>query len=63
MISATVLAPDLILHNGIVHTLDDDRPAASAVAVKDGRILAVGQDAEITPLAGSGTGMIDLRGR
>ena len=45
MISATVLAPDLILHNGLVHTLDADCPAASAVAVKDGRILAVGQDA------------------
>jgi predicted amidohydrolase YtcJ len=63
MISATVLAPELILHNGVVHTLDDDRPAASAVAVKDGRILVVGQDAEVTPLAGAGTETIDLGGR
>ena len=63
MISATVLAPDLVLHNGLVHTLDADCPAASAVAVKDGRILVVGQDAEITPLAGAGTETIDLAGR
>ena len=63
MTSAAVLAPDLILHNGRIHTLDGDRPAASAVAVKAGRILAVGQDAEIMPWAGSGTETIDLRGR
>ncbi len=63
MISTTVLAPDLILHNGLAHTLDDNCPTASAVAVKDGRILAVGQDSEITPLAGSGTETIDLGGR
>jgi predicted amidohydrolase YtcJ len=63
MINATVLAPDLVLHNGLVHTLDADCPAASAVAVKDGRILVVGQDAEVTPLAGNGTETIDLGGR
>ncbi len=63
MISTTVLAPDLILRNGLIHTLDPDRPAATAVAVKGDRILAVGQDPEITPLAGPGTEIIDLAGR
>jgi hypothetical protein len=63
MISTNVLAPDLVLHNGLIHTLDSACPIASAVAVKGDRILAVGQDPEITPLAGSNTELIDLGGR
>ena len=61
------LSPDLILSNGKVYTLDgaDDATGsiAQAVAVKDGRILAVGGDAEIRALAGPGTERLDLGGR
>src|SRR5262249_29384980 len=56
-------APDLILHNGVFTTLDRARPAASAVAIRDGRFLQVGDAAEIMPLAGPATKVIDLRGR
>ena len=44
-------APDVIYHNGRITTLDRARPLASAVAVKDGRFVAVGDDAEVMALA------------
>ena len=54
---------DLILFNGQFHTLDSARPTASAVAVKDGRLVAVGSDDDIHPYAGVATRRIDLRRR
>ncbi|MBD9573496.1 amidohydrolase, partial [Ensifer sp. ENS08] len=51
----TSMTPDLILHSGLVTTLDRANPTATAVAVKDGLILAVGDDRTIMALAGSGT--------
>jgi predicted amidohydrolase YtcJ len=56
-------APDLILHNGRFTTLDRSNPTASAVAVKDGRFTRVDQDADIVPLAGPRTRIIDLKKR
>jgi predicted amidohydrolase YtcJ len=56
-------APDLILHRGLFTTLDRGNPSASAVAIKNGRFLAVGHDREIMALAGPDTKTIDLRGR
>lgn len=55
--------PDIIFHNAQITTLDRGNPMASAVAVKAGKFLAVGQDAEILPLAGSATRVIDLKRR
>src|ERR1700741_3118501 len=54
---------DLILHHGVITTLDRANPTASAVAIKDGRFLRVGSDADIVALAGPNTQVIDLRGR
>jgi predicted amidohydrolase YtcJ len=54
---------DLILFNGRVTTLDRTNPAATAVAIKDGRFLAVGDDRDILAQAGATTRTIDLRGR
>jgi predicted amidohydrolase YtcJ len=54
------LFPDLILLNGQIFTLDDKNTIAQAVAVKDGRIVAVGGDAEIEALSGPGTCHIDV---
>ncbi|AZD60288.1 amidohydrolase [Pseudomonas chlororaphis] len=54
---------DLILHNGRLHTVDRARPTATAVAIKDGRFIAVGNDAEAMALRGSATQVIDLKGR
>ena len=54
---------DLILFNGQFHTVDRENPLASAVAISDGRFVAVGTDAEAMALRGSGTQVIDLKGR
>ena len=55
------LALDLILVNGTFHTVDDDNPRATAVAIRDGRFVAVGGD-EIRALAGASTRVEDLGG-
>jgi predicted amidohydrolase YtcJ len=57
--------PVLLLLNGAFHTLEAQRPRATAVAVDrtSGRILAVGDETEIRLLAGPLTDTIDLRGR
>ncbi|WP_434136651.1 amidohydrolase [Pseudomonas luteola] len=54
---------DLILHNGRFHTVDREKPQASAVAIKDGRFLAVGTDAEVMAHRGAATQVIDLQQR
>jgi predicted amidohydrolase YtcJ len=61
--TAQANTPDLILHRGLFATLDRSNPVASAVAIKDGRFVQVGHDAEIMPLAGPATKIIDLAGR
>ena len=54
---------DLILHGGGVVTLDDDGPrGATAVAVRAGRIVLVGTDAEALALRGPGSRVVDLAG-
>ncbi|WP_290890052.1 amidohydrolase [Hoeflea sp.] len=53
---------DLIITNGAVLTMDPDLPRAEAVAVKDGRIIAVGCVDEVARLAGPGTQVIDAGG-
>lgn len=55
-------APDLILHNAKVCTVDEARPEAQAVAIRGDRIVAVGSDAEIRALAGASTRSLDLLG-
>lgn len=60
---ARQIAPELILHGATVHTMDRVLPRAQAVAVAGGRILAVGSDDEILPLAATGTVKTDLTGR
>ena len=46
---------ELIFTNGIVHTVDANNSIAEAVAVSDGRILAVGSNAEVSATAGPAT--------
>ena len=58
------MAPaDLILVNGVVLTLDSRDTMSEAVAVKDGKIVTVGSDEEMSKLSGPGTRVIDLKGR
>ena len=56
------VAADLIVHNGKVWTGDAKHPDAQAVAVWRDRIIKVGTDAEVKPLAGASTKLIDLKG-
>ncbi|HSX69873.1 MAG TPA: amidohydrolase family protein, partial [Pseudomonas sp.] len=55
--------PDLILYNGRIHTVDREKPKASAVAIHDGRFVAVGDDAEVMALRGGNTRVVDLQKR
>lgn len=54
---------DLILHNGKLHTVDPERPEATAVAIRDGVFLAVGSDSDAMAHRGPATQVVDLRGR
>ncbi len=54
---------DLLLVNGRILTMDRARPEASAVAIRQGRIVAVGGDGEARDAAGPGVETVDLRGR
>jgi hypothetical protein len=55
--------PDLILRNARISTLDRARPEAEALAVRDGRFLAVGEETEVLALAGPATRVLDGGGR
>ena len=54
---------ELILHNARITTLEPGAPEAEALAVADGRFIAVGTEAEVMPLRGAGTTVIDGGGR
>jgi len=56
-------AADAVLLNGKIVTLNAAAPAAEALAVRDGKIIAVGRSADIRALAGASTRVIDLAGR
>ena len=54
---------DVLFVNGSVRTMEPARRTASALAVRDGRIAAVGLDRDLRPLAGPRTRVVDLAGR
>jgi hypothetical protein len=54
---------DLVLYHGMVLTVDAKDSTAAALAVRGGKIIAVGTDREILGLAGPSTRRIDLNGR
>jgi hypothetical protein len=54
---------DKVYVNGTVITVNDDQPEASAIAVKDGIIIAVGSSEEVAPLQSDTTQVIDLQGK
>ncbi|MBC3434112.1 amidohydrolase [Pseudomonas sp. BW16M2] len=62
-LSGDPMSADLILFNGKLHTVDREKPTASAVAIKAGKFLAVGSDAEAMAHKGATTQIIDLKQR
>jgi len=60
MAMAPNTAPNLILRNGRITTLDDKRREVSAIALAAGCVLAIGDDDDIMKLVSSNTQVIDL---
>lgn len=54
---------DMLLSNARVYTMEAATPWAEAVAIRGGRIVAVGSDAQLASLRGAGTRVLDLGGR
>ena len=52
--------PDQIWFNGLIETLDVQKPFATAIAISQGRIIAVGNDEDILNLKQSGTKIVNL---
>ena len=62
--SATAAEPaERIIRGGSIVTVDSARPAAEAIAIRGGTIVAVGSDADVMPLKGPATQVTDLAGR
>jgi len=55
--------PELILFNGSIFTVDSAQSRAQAVAIADGRFLAVGANSDVLNLATAATRKIDLGGK
>jgi hypothetical protein len=62
MLCAQQPAPDLVLGNGKIITVDERFTIAQAVAIRGDRIVAVGTNQEMAQLGGANTRRIDLRG-
>jgi len=54
---------DMLFFGGAIHTMDPARPGAEAVAVREGRIVYVGDAEGAAPLRGEGTEVVELDGR
>lgn len=54
---------DLIITNGKIYTVDEANPIVEAVAIKDGKILALGSNSEIADYISEATQLVDLTGR
>ncbi len=60
-LQAVTLAPDLMIVNATVHTMDRTQATAEAVAMLGNRVVAVGASADIRKLAGANTRIIDAQ--
>jgi hypothetical protein len=63
MTTANKIGADVIVHSGRIATQDQRRSFASAVAIKDGRFLAVGTGQEVMAHRDGNTHVIDVGGR
>ena len=58
-----VTPADLVLRNGRIVTMDQGVPEAQALAVRGGKIIAVGTNSDVARYIGSATQVIDLAGQ
>jgi predicted amidohydrolase YtcJ len=61
--TAGAQSADLIVTNARIYTVDQNRPVVEAIAIRGGKVLAVGPARLIASLKGPGTRMLDLNGR
>jgi predicted amidohydrolase YtcJ len=61
--SATNAIADVVMIGGTVRTLDRDGTVASALAIRDGELVLVGDDRDVLALANSDTRVVELAGR
>ncbi len=54
---------DLIFINGAIYTVDENNPKVEAVAVKDGMIIAIGENTDVMAHTGDHTELMDLQGK
>lgn len=59
----SVTTPDLIVRNADIRTLDGLAPRAQALAISNGRVLALGSNDDMAHMAGPGTRVVDAGGR
>ena len=57
-----LIAPATLYLNGRIHTIDDGGEPAAALVVRDGRVVARGDAADVRRAVGAGAAEIDLRG-
>ena len=62
-VKASAQAPDMILYNGKIVTVDNNSTIAQAVAITGNKIAAVGTDRDVQAMAGPNTQKLDLKGR
>ena len=61
--AASATAADLVFKNANIYTVDAAKPTATSLAVRGGRITALGGDQDTAALIGPNTKVIDLQGR
>ena len=61
--ASTCVDADLLVTNAHIVTMAPAHPVASSMATRDGKILALGSDNEISPCASARTHIADLHGR
>jgi len=61
--SCSQSSPDMILHNANIFTSDLSHPKAQAIALSNGKIVAVGNNADILHLAGASTTKMNIGGK
>ncbi len=61
--SYTLPNPEMVLHNANIHTSNPKLPKAQAIAISNGKVVAVGTDGDILRLAGAATRKIDIGGK
>ncbi|HQY66569.1 MAG TPA: amidohydrolase [Pyrinomonadaceae bacterium] len=60
---AQSISADLVITNANIRTMDSKRTVARSVAVVNGKIVAIGSEADTKPLIGAKTRVIDAKGR